>query len=162
MKGQTLLEVIVTSAVGILVVSALTFAVIFSLRNATLAKNQAQATKLAQEGIERVRSGRDKSAGITGFSLGGQNVDSWDDSDLWSNQITPNCNPCYFKINSSSQLQYIGTLSNGESIPPFVRAMMLSDSATTYAVEKNVTVIVQWSDFAGSHESRLTTILRKL
>lgn len=161
MKGQTLLEVIVTSAVGILVVSALTFAVIFSLRNAGFAKNQAQATKLAQEGIEKVRSFRDRNSVISGFTLGSNPVDSWEDADMWG-QITGNCDPCYFKINSSGQFQYAGTsLSNGEPIPPFTRAIMLSDGPN-FAVEKNVTAIVQWTDFAGTHESKLTTILRKL
>lgn len=167
-KGQTLLEVIVASAVGVLVVAALTFATIFSLRNASLAKTSAQATKLAQEGIEKVRTGRDRSTPITGnFQISGSQIDSWDDPDLWSNQIKPNCTPnCYFKINSSGGLEHITAASTIPSLAEqkgqFTRVIILSDDADSYTSQKKVTVIVRWTDFAGDHESKLTTILRKL
>lgn len=58
--GQSLMELTVVLAVAILVIGALTFATIASLRNAQFATNQAQATKLAQEGIEKVRIGRNR------------------------------------------------------------------------------------------------------
>ncbi|MCR4305671.1 MAG: hypothetical protein NUV73_01130 [Candidatus Daviesbacteria bacterium] len=171
-KGQSLLEVIVAVTVGILVVSALTFATIFSLRNAGFAKASAQATKLAQEGIEMVRTGRDRTAAITGdFQLSNQSITSWDDPDLWAYRISINCTPnCYFNINSSGELQY---LTADSSLPQLVktngqfkRVVVLSDDAS-YQIEKKVTVIVTWTDFAcgatpNCHESRLTTILRRL
>lgn len=175
MKGQTLIEVVVVSTVGILVVTALTFAVIFSLRNASFAKNQSQATKLAQEGIERVRAGRDRNSNINGInninnlSL----VDSWSgDKPIWNYQIMNNCGDntntyCYFNVSSSGSLQYIGAAAVAPALaepvaPNFKRAVILSDTPAIYQVEKKVTVVVQWTDFAGTHESRLTTILRKL
>ena len=108
---------------------------------------------------------------ITGnFQLGGNAVTAWDDNDLWSNQISSNCTPnCYFNINPSGQLQH---LTAAPSIPSgaelinnqFTRVVVLSDEAAgdLYRSEKRVTVIVTWTDFAGPHESRLTTILRKL
>lgn len=182
MKGQTLMEVVVVSTVGILVVSALTFAVIFSLRNASFAKNQAQATKLAQEGMERIRTGRDRGDLIGNnfvIASGVPAITDWKDSNLWSNSISANCIPnCYFKF-SGSNFQYLAASSNIPSNAEdllgdgrFKRVMILSDSSADcdptaavvlcYTVEKNVTAVVQWTDFAGSHESRLTTILRKL
>lgn len=165
-NGQSLLEVIVAVSMGILIVSALTFATIFSLRNANFAKNSAQATKLAQEGIERVRTGRDRNAEISGnFQLNGVNITFWD-PDLWSNQIRPNCTPnCYFNINSAGSLQYLTAAvsipSAAETVNQFKRVVILSDDAS-WQTEKKVTVVVSWTDFTGSHESRLTTILRKL
>ncbi len=165
--GQSLIEVLVAITVGILVVSALTFATIFSLRNAGAAKASAQATKLAQEGIERVRTGRDRNIAITGnFQLGSQSITSWDDPDLWANRISSNCTPnCYFNVNSSGQLQYLTAASSlpqtAESSGQFKRAVILSDDAG-YQTEKRVTAIVTWTDFSGSHKSELTTILRKL
>ncbi|MDD5416009.1 MAG: hypothetical protein PHE48_03350 [Candidatus Daviesbacteria bacterium] len=166
-KGQSLIEVIVAATVGILVVSALTFATIFSLRNANFAKNSAQATKLAQEGIESVRTGRDRNVPIAGnFQINGFNITSWD-PDLWSNQISPNCTPnCYFNINSSGELQYLIGASSipsaAETIDQFKRVVILSDDATSYTIQKTATVIVQWNDSTGSHDSKLTTILGKL
>ena len=75
-------------AVSVIVVGALVFAIIASLRNAQFSKNQSQATKLAQEGIEKVRSARDRGETIGGnFTIGNAVIDSWQDSDLWIQQM---------------------------------------------------------------------------
>lgn len=187
-RGQSLLEVIIAMAVGILVVTALVFATIFSLRNAQFAKNSAQATKLAQEGIERARIGRDRNQCIINLD---SSVDSWNGNSsnrsctgtgsIWTYQISGNTltsceNPtiakkCYFNIDLNGVLNYIGSFASfpessyGENISSanqvFQRVVMLSDDAN-YPTQKTVTIIVQWTDFAGPHESKLTTILRKL
>lgn len=186
MQGQTLMEVVVVSMVGILVVTALTFATIFSLRNASSAKLEAQAVKLAQEGIERVRTGRDRNSNIKNISDAG--VTSWDGSSsttcpgtaktdsIWCYPIYSSCsnalNPnCYFNLSTTGDTGTLNFLGNGSSfpvsgtelIPPnFKRVVILSDDDTYYPVQKTVTVIVQWTDFAGPHESKLSTILRRL
>lgn len=180
-RGQSLIEVIVAATVGILVVTALTFATIFSLRNAGFAKNSAQAIKLAQEGIERVRTGRDRGDPISGFFIGSYIIDSWQDPNLWNYSISSSCgsNNCYFKFNGSN-FQYFGT---GNDIPSnaedplgdgkFKRAVILSDDSSpvalpdgtitsSYKVQKTATVLVRWTDATGSHDSNLSTILRKL
>ncbi|MBI2314651.1 prepilin-type N-terminal cleavage/methylation domain-containing protein [Candidatus Daviesbacteria bacterium] len=180
-RGQSLLEVIIAMTVGILVVTALVFATIFSLRNAQFAKNSAQATKLAQEGIERVRSGRDKNVQInlvstTDCPTSGNAVNSWDGSDsgspIWNCKIHDSYGSggnAYFKfIFTSLNLEFVDTNADFPSAPEeipqsiFKRIIILSDDASTYSTEKKVTVLVRWTDFAGPHESRLTTILRKL
>lgn len=194
-RGQSLAEVIIAATVGILVVSALTFATIYSLRNANAAKTAAQATKLAQEGIETVRSGRDRSSAITdNLQIGGNCIGSWNGDAstcpgaLWDYQISGNCGNsdpsptyCYFNIDSSDDnygsLQYLGVASSipsrADLIGQFQRVVILSDNSSTvrlpdgttvpsYQVQKTVTVIVRWTDFAGPHESKLVTILRKL
>lgn len=176
-NGQSLAEVIVAATVGILVVAALTFTTIFSLRNANFAKNSAQATKLAQEGMERVRTGRDRNQAINALgSVTSWNGDSSGTGAIWSYQINSNCGTagppptfCYFNTTNQGVLNYLTTASVmpslAEPIPPtkpiFHRAVILSDDSS-FATQKTVTVVVTWSDFAGSHESKLTTILRKL
>lgn len=167
-KGQTLVELIVVIAVVIIVVGALTFATIASIRNARFSTNYAQATKLAQEGLERVRSGRDRNNLISGsFTLGSGTVDNWQDPDLWSNSISANCIPvCYFKLKNPpsipGEIEFIGTSTLlAEQISSFKRSIVLSDTALSFSVEKIVTATVSWTDFSGTHESRLTTILRK-
>lgn len=171
-KGQSLIEVIVAATVGILVVTALTFATIFSLRNAGFSKASAQATKLAQEGIERVRTGRNRNAAITNFRIGENLITSWNgdangSGALWDAQINGSCIPnCYFKImDQSGVLNYVGAAATippgAEPVPPqFKRAVILSDDAN-YQNQKKVTVIVTWTDSSGAHESKLTTILGK-
>ncbi len=154
-KGQTLLEVIVASAVGVLVVSALTFAVIFSLRNANLAKNQAQATKLAQAGIERMRGLRDRNGAVDYIRADGSHTSNF--SELWTISFSCPAN-CYFYFNASTLMG--GTSTNSEPIAPnFQRQFLIEDQA---AEQKRITAKVKWSDFAGDHESKLTTILGKL
>jgi Tfp pilus assembly protein PilV len=172
-KGQSLTELVIVMAVAIIIVGALTFATIATLRNAQFSKNQAQATKLAQEGIERIRSGRDRNALIS--SLGA--VKSWSGdgtagSDVWSAQIYNGCGSavnCYFKFDNTvgSNITWIASSttfpSAAESVNGILkRAIILSDVAASYGIEKQVAVIVEWTDFAGTHESRLTTVLRKI
>lgn len=183
-SGQSLMELVVVVAVAVIVVGALTFATIASLRNAQFAKHQAQATKLAQEGIERVRTGRDRNRSIN--SSGGlDSVISWNGDanvgSIWDYQINGNCGDitlkppvyCYFNITDEGILNYLVASSAfpqgaAEPIPPdpaalvFHRVIILSDESSTFGTQKTVTAIVKWRDFAGEHESRLTTILRKI
>lgn len=165
-KAQTLLEVVVVISVVVMVVSALVFATIASIRNASFAQNQLQATKLAQEGIEKVRTARDRNSSINfGSSTG-----SWSNPVFWSQPITGFCGltPCYFKLAPDTTLNQVGSGDNfnfefAEQLDNglFRRAVILSDDSS-FGVQKTVTVIVKWTDFSGAHESRLTTILRKI
>lgn len=168
-KGQTLIEVIVVAMVGILVVTALTFAVIFSLRNAGFAKNQAQATKLAQEGIEKVRGMRDRDSRITtsiDYPLDpSRKINIF--SELFSADLShTQCNtasgdaPCYFRFISGVLSQGAG--GNFEPVGVLKRQIQIGDETASKDSQKTVTVIVQWTDSTGDHESILTTILRKL
>lgn len=153
-RGQTLMEVIVASTVGILVVAALTFAVIFSLRNANLAKNQAQATKLAQEGIERVRGLRDREGPVDYTKPDSTHTSVF--SDLWPISFSCSAN-CYFYFDGS--ILRGGTSDISENLAPnFQRQVEIEDEAPE---QKRVTVVVRWSDFSGEHQSRLTSILGK-
>ena len=190
-KGQSLMELVVVLAVMIFVISALTFATIASLRNAQFSQNQAQATKLAQEGMERVRTSRDRNANINLIpnSSDCPNVDSWNGKTsgstsgaIWSCKIYNTCGSggnCYLNFVSSlnnnpayNDLRYLTTTlkmplgAEAISYPPstamFQRIIILSDDSSTYSIQKSVTVVVAWTDFSGPHESRLTTILRKI
>lgn len=180
-KGQTLLELIVVISVSVIIIGALVFATIASLRNAQFSKNQSQATKLAQEGIEKVRTGRDRNAKINNVpnSSDCPNVSSWNgDSNgnaIWSCKIYNTIGSGgdgYFRFNTvyPNDLDFRTTsttfldssaedpLSDGK----FKRVVILSDNSLSFGSQKTVTVIVRWNDFSGPHESRLTTILRKI
>lgn len=178
-KGSTLLELVVVVGVSAIVIGALVFATIASLRNAQFSKNQAQATKLAQEGIELVRTGRDRDGAISSVPLSGSDcpaLDSWRgklSGSIWGCKIYNTCasgvagSACYFNVSNAGALTYIVTSveipTGAELIPPaFTRAVILSDDAATFASQKNVTVVVKWIDFSGAHQSKLTTILRKI
>ena len=163
-KGQTILEVVVVVTVVILVVGALVLAVVFSLRNANFAKQQTQATKLAQEGLETLRTQRDRNGSISGIGISG--VSSWNDDALWTNNVITNACPdkCYFRVTSGSLVGIgpgPGFPSGAETIGQFKRAIILEDEGNGTNAKK-VTCVVQWKDSTGLHESRLSTVLRRL
>lgn len=69
-KGQTLIEVLVGLSAAVVVISAITVAVVTSLNNAEYSRDQNLATHYAQEGIELVRNMRDQDiASISSSSL---------------------------------------------------------------------------------------------
>lgn len=187
-KGQTLIELVVVIAVSVIVVGALVFAIIASLRNASFSKNQAQATKLAQEGIERTRLGRDRNRPVTNLLP----VVSWNgtgaNDSIWDHVFAGDCeqeqsgvsNRCYFNVDATGSLAFI-TSYGSTKLPPgaellgmFTRAVILSndlnsdnkydnnDPLPPLAKSIRVTSLVQWTDFSGEHQSKLTTILRKI
>ncbi len=170
-QGYTLVEVVISITVSIMVIVALTFATISSLRNAQLAKRQAQATKYAQEGLERVRSIRDRNDTITTNFSG---VSTF--NDLWSIFMSQNCNgTCFFKFQSSTLTSVSNAtcttcteaINDTNNMGVFKRQIQITDQdcSTTvncYQIEKQITSIVTWSDFAGEHQSKLATILRKI
>ncbi len=180
-NGQTLIELIVVVSVSVIVVGALVFATIASLRNAQFSKNQAQATKLAQEGLEIVRSSRDQNSEIVGACGFGYTYFNWngDTSDpicsgvscysIWNCQIFNTCTQhLYFQLEPGALL----VNSCGSSVPvnnytdvygdgKFYRAIIISDDSN-YRSQKIVTAVVQWTDFSGTHQSKLTTVLGNL
>lgn len=157
-RGQTLIELVVVISVIALVVGSLVFATIASLRNAQFSKNQAQATKLAQEGLEKVRSSRDRDGSV--YYIRSIPPPATHFNELWT--ISFNCtssNNCQFFFDSTGVL--VGGNAFEDISPNFKRQIIIEDEGVN-SDSKKVTVVVQWNDSAGSHESRLTTILRKL
>lgn len=167
-KAQTLLELTIVIAVAVLVIGALTFATIGSLRNASFAKNQAQATKLAQEGIEMVRSIRDRNTNIQTINIGGSpalmpflNLYNWFISSAYCSD-----EPCYFKLVSGVLNQVPGDKDYEKIEPGFLRQVRIFDrecpptNDNCYKTQKEITVVVTWTDFSGVHQSKLTTYLR--
>ena len=158
--GQTLIEMIVVITVGIMVVGALTFAVLFSLRNAKFSQNQNQATKLAQEGLEKLRRVRAKD-GVVNFIYGSPSTTTTKFSDLWNVRMYETCSPCYFTFSTDGVL-IDGSSSSFENLVNFQRQIQIQDVSASYNQEKTMTAVVKWTDATGDHQSKLTTILSKL
>ncbi len=58
-RGQTLIEILIAIAVGTVIVTAVLALATRSSRNANFARNEEQASKLAEEGFEIIRNIRD-------------------------------------------------------------------------------------------------------
>lgn len=78
MKGQSLLEVLAALGAGVIVLTAITVAVITSLSNAQFSKNQNIATQYAQEGMELLRKMRDSDWAAFSFLSGSYCLDKGD------------------------------------------------------------------------------------
>lgn len=157
-RGQTLVELIVVVAAGAVIIVALTFAVIFSLRNAQFAKNQSQATKLAQEGIELVRSVRNRDGSVIFTYSSGTTVRF---SDLWNVQMSLSCAICYFRLNTTNNSLNQVTAADFEDLGNNLKRQVQIKDDSNFAKEKTITVIVGWSDFSQDHYSQLSTVFSK-
>lgn len=156
-NGQSLIEMVIVIAVGVLVASALVFATIASLRNSQFAKNQSIATKLAQDGIETIRGIRDRDGECRySYDVGGQVQFTEKFSELYNLELDPQ-----YKF----QLSGVTLIPLGVTAQPinqiFYRQVQITDSPTTFRQEKVVIVRVKWSDFSGEHQSQISTILTK-
>lgn len=60
-QGQTLIEVVISLATVVVIITSITFAVTSSLNNADFTKNQTFASNFAQQGIEIIRAMRNNS-----------------------------------------------------------------------------------------------------
>src|SRR5438105_921832 len=82
-SGQSLLEITLTLGIAALVISAIAITTIVGLQNSEYSQNQIQATKLAQEGLEAIRSMRDNDTPVTYSAT----LYCWNDSDtskIWT------------------------------------------------------------------------------
>lgn len=135
LKGQSLVEAIVAIGITVLVVTGLVVLAVGAVRSATLARNRSLAVQYAQEGMEALRSIRDRS--FAEFS-------ELDKSGATSFRLT-------------YQSQWVIT-SGVEQIPEtiFSRSFVVTEPASG---KLKLTLAVTWSDSAGSHTVDLTTYL---
>ena len=124
-QGQTIIEVVIALAVGILLLTGITVAVTTSLNNAHYSKEQNQASQLAQEGIDAMRSIRDSSyTTFIGYS--------------------PSTQYC---LNDG---QTVPEISCSQIDQTFTRTVAFSDNDPSCAIDattyRKVTVAVTWSD----------------
>ena len=172
-KGQTLLELVVGLGIIMVVLGAAAISVTQSLRNSQFSKNNAQATKLAQENLEKVRTIKNSNFGVCLTS----NINTcltWEN--IWTQIFgnLPACaNPtatCTFEIlNSPCTLTATGTkpiclvYKSSPAIVPggfFSYQVYIEDEVSN--LQKRVTSKVFWTDSTGQHVSELVTVLSKI
>lgn len=159
--------------VGLVVVvaGAIAITTLQGLQNTQFSKNQVEATKKAQENIERVRTVKNSNFGVCTLAEGGSTAttcSTWED--IWSTSfgLPPNCtNGCTFIVDTTGCPVSLGTapvcleysatradLGNG-----FTAQITLNDEAPN---QKRITSKVFWTDTTGEHSSNLVTILSRL
>lgn len=158
-RGQSLLEMVLIIGVLLIVISAVVVVTLNGLKNSQFSNNQIKATKLAQEGINKVRDIKNKNCPV---EITGEPLYYWSvpppSQSIWA-RVIPDSSPISFKIqaNSPCLLQSI----QDDSLSPtfkdqFRRVIQISGIKTN---QKKIISIVSWSDFTGDHQSKLVTIL---
>lgn len=175
-SGQSLMELVIGIGLVTVVAGAIAIVSINGLQNTQFAKNQVQATKLAQESLEKVRTIKNFNYGVCTRSqveLGGA-CSIW--TNIWSMQFgeETTCQGCSFAlfdngVNTCTVNTGTGTttttpfclkysaaradLGNG-----FTGQVFIEDEATS---QKRITSRVFWTDSSGEHSSDLVTILSR-
>jgi len=138
MQGQTIIEVLVALTTAVVIVSAITIAVITSLRNVEYSRTQNTATRYAQEGMEFMRFLRDSN--FSKFAV-----------------LTANTRYCLAKGETS--LTATNASDCGDNVDYFSRSIVMEDNSEYCAAipppapnppslntSRKVIVLVSWTD----------------
>jgi Tfp pilus assembly protein PilV len=129
LSGQSLVEAVVAIGIALIVVTGLVVLAVGAVRSATLSRNRSVAVQYAQEGLEALRSVRDRD--FTELPASGPNKLFWDGSQ-WN------------------------VLSGSDTIDLYSRSFT---SSLVSSGKLKIVMTVGWADSAGSHSLDLTTYL---
>lgn len=158
-KGQSILEIIITLSVLSLVLGGLVIVVVNGLKNSQFSKNQSIATKLAEEGLDTVRSMKSKEQCSVMF---GATAYYWINKPsaqlIWSQaQFSAPLAPTTYNLDPTSCNLNISTPELIPNNSNFKRQITLEKDGSSNRLK--VTSIVSWNDISGPHQSKLFTIL---
>lgn len=142
LKGQSLIEVVVSLGVAVILAVSLISTSLITQKTARTAKNNNQATKLAQGSIEKVRVLRDRQ-GFNAMPLG-----------LCLMLDSSDPDPVKWRLNGGCSLGETITSNNTN----FTRKIEIDDSGVN---TKLVTVTVTWNEPGGAQAVKQQTFLSK-
>ena len=138
-EGQSLVEAIVAIGISVVIITGLVVLAVGAVRTATLSRNRAIAVQYAQEGIEALRSIRDRDFAVLGSLASNTNYQLVPPGSQWN--VAP------------------GTRNITVSGVVFQQKFVKSTAAPASASKPRFTVTVSWTDSAGSHTADLVTYL---
>lgn len=151
-SGQSLIEVIIGVGVAVMLAISLITTSLVTQRTARSARNNTQATKLAQEYVEEIRGFRDRkgfsSLVDSGCKIIQKTAGSTDPID-WSLQDCPT--PPTEKPGEKNPLNSVN----------FYRSMSIIANPLGSTVEKLITVYIKWDESAGEKIVTSQTVLTK-
>lgn len=163
MKGQSLLEMVIALGLVLAVISAVAIVTLNSMQNSQFSKNQVQATKLAQDGIDKVRTIKSRNYTVCGLTP----TAKW--RDFFTDKTCPTSADCVYQLRSTSACGGTDPVSlnpTSASSPEQITLDGVTFSRIVTVVNyesvinrKEVTVTVSWTDISGPHSSKLVTVL---
>ena len=163
--GESLLEITISIGIALIIASGLVISTVNGLRNSQFSKNQIQATKFAQEGVDRVKAIRDRNCPVI---VGGTSY-LWFNDAVTTQPLVWNVPasvisqdplmPTNFQASLTTTTCELRQDTAAETITnsSFTRKILIFKNASTSSLQ--VTVDVAWNDASGAHSSKLVTIL---
>jgi type II secretory pathway pseudopilin PulG len=164
-RGQTLLELVVLIGVIIIVVTGMVSTMVYGLKNSQFSQNQLQATKLAQEGLELMRSARQNHCKVTVTGVDYYWNPQVGQFSIWNQSFLDGTSQS-FVVNLGATPSCTVTPGTDTTVPvPFIRTIKMKDLNSQIPPNRDqiqVTSTVIWIDPTGSHSSTLSTILANI
>lgn len=139
-RGQTLFELIIAIGIGVIIVTAIVQLVTISVRNASFSKNKNEATRLAQQALEWLRTEKEKD---------------------WAVFYSRTGNPAYWCLPTLAWTA--GQCGSGQTISGstiFIRQATLDQENIDGDADNDdivAVVTVSWTEGGKTHQSTVTT-----
>ena len=136
-RGQSLFELIIAIGIGVIIVTAIVQLVTISVRNASFSKNKNEATRLAQQALEWLRTEKEKD---------------------WAGFYARAGNPTYWCLPTLAWTA--GQCGSGQTISgstTFTRQATLDQEDVDGNTTSVVVVTVSWEQGGNTHQSSATT-----
>lgn len=161
-RGQALLEITISLGIILVIVTVLTMAVLDGLKNSQFSQDQTQATKLAEETINTVKTIKARNCPVNmGYSLDPEFYFWQENTNLIWDVSLPT--PANFHIDSVNCEMIEINASSFDAVPvgfeKFQRKVTMVNEPSTVLDRKKVRVEVSWYDANGLHSSVQETIL---
>ena len=164
-SGQSLLEVAVSLGLVTVIITILTVTTLNGLKNSQFAKNQVLASSFAQQGIELVKSMRQRDCGIVITQGAAAGTYYWFDSSkgtlIWTggNPIAEANTYAFLPDSTACTITQTASSANGEFLTGgFTRKIKL-ERLNSNANIIRVTVDVTWTDFSGDHSAQNVSLI---
>ncbi len=151
--GEGLIEVMIVLFIATIVIGAMTIATVRGISNAQFSQNQTQATKLAQDALERIRTIRDRNLPIILTTRGSIKFSEF------QQDVNACVSGCYFRLDTTNlSIIQVNSTDFDALEGGLQRQIILKTSGVATNREINANVLIKWVDAGGSHQSDLQTI----
>lgn len=163
-KGQSLIEIVIMAGVLIIAVSGIVVVTLNGLKNSQYSSSQVKATKLAQEGLSKVRNIKITNCPVEYLTtnylwskVNPTDLTIWSDfpasTDITFKFVDPPSPACMQGLSPAGADTSLESSFNKQ----FKRVITMNKNSDE--TEITVTSEVEWNDFSGVHTSKQVTII---
>jgi len=159
-KGQSLIEVVIGVGVAVMLAISLITTSLITQRTARSARNNTQATKLAQGYIEEIRAYRDRK-GFSALSAPGDCITIVKSYTPPASPTSEQIDPAGWSLSAPNCIAPVGELNTLNGVNFYRYLKFEDDISVSPVVKKTITVTVKWNETSGDKIVTSQTILTK-